>query len=101
MGLGSKISKLRIDSGKSQQQIAEMLNIDRRTYAKWEEEITEVKSSLIPRIAEIFGVEIPDLFTNEKTIEIKDSFKDINNSGIIIVTDKEIVDKVLNLLGNK
>lgn len=103
MGVGSKINKLRMRSGKTQQEIADLLNVDRRTYAKWEDESSEIKTSLIPKIAEIFGVEIPELFTNEKNIEIKDSFRDnknSNNAVIVMITDKEVVDKVLNLLGN-
>jgi len=103
MSIGTTIRKLRLNSGKSQQEIADLLNIDRRTYAKWEEETTEVKSSIVPKIAEVFGVEISDLYKNDKGIEIKDSFRDIdnNNAVIIIVTDKDIVEKVLDLLGNK
>ncbi len=105
MNIGTSIRKLRMNTGKSQQEIADLLNIDRRTYAKWEEGVTEVKSSLVPKIAEVFGVDIPELYKNDKSVEIKDSFKDNNidnnNAVIIVVTDKDIVEKVLDLLNNK
>jgi transcriptional regulator with XRE-family HTH domain len=62
MSIGNNIKILRVITKKSQQDIADLLEIDRKTYAKWEAEESEIKSSYIPKIAEIFDVEIADLF---------------------------------------
>ena len=99
MAIGNNIRKLRIEKNLSQQVIADNLNIDRRTYAAWEQGTQDVKSSFIPRLAEFFGVEISDLFSNESNINIKQSFKDNNgsiNTAILILADKEAVGRVLD-----
>ncbi|WP_144281130.1 helix-turn-helix domain-containing protein [Chryseobacterium echinoideorum] len=102
MSVGTTIRRLRESQGKTQKEIADLLNVDRRTYAKWEEEAAEVKSSLVPNLAEIFGVEIADLYKSDKSIEIKDSFRDneIKNTVVIILTDKELTEKFLDLFNN-
>ncbi len=51
MNLGNTLRKLRISSGTTQQEISDYLKIDRRTYTKWEEGITEIKGTYIPKIA--------------------------------------------------
>lgn len=101
MSIGDRLSKFRKNTGKTQQEIADELGVERRTYASWESGKTELKNSLVPKIAELFNIEIPELFNDEKKIDVKDSFKDnknSNNAVIIMITEKEIVDKVLNLL---
>ncbi|MDR2691468.1 MAG: helix-turn-helix domain-containing protein [Dysgonamonadaceae bacterium] len=54
--IGDKLRKLRIERRLSQQEVADKLNIDRKTYANWEQNIVDVKGSLIPNLAEIFGI---------------------------------------------
>ncbi len=56
----------------------------------------------MPNLAEIFGVEIADLYKSDKSIEIKDSFRDneIKNTVVIILTDKELTEKFLDLFNN-
>jgi transcriptional regulator with XRE-family HTH domain len=99
MSIGDRLSKFRKNSGKTQQEIADELGVERRTYASWESGKTELKNSLVPKIAELFNIEIPELFNDEKNIEIKDSFNENKNAVIVIITEKEIVEKVLNILG--
>lgn len=100
MNIGNTIRKFRIKKNKTQQEIADLLNVDRRTYAKWEEGITDVRSSLIPKIAEIFNVKISDLY-NEREDVNKDA--DTKNAGhiIIVITTNNSVEKLLNLLQDK
>jgi len=99
MAIGSTIRKLRTAKKLSQQYIADTLNIDRRTYAAWEQESQEIKSGYIPQLAEFFGVEIADLFKSETSINIKQSFKDSTiNTAILILTDKEAVGRVLDAI---
>ena len=99
MAIGNNIRKLRLAKNLSQQIVADNLNIDRRTYAAWEMETQDIKSSFVPRLAEFFGVEIADLYKNETSIHIKQSFKDSTiNTAILILTDKEAVNRVLDAL---
>ncbi len=62
MSVGTNLKKLRSKTKYSQQDIADMLNVDRLTYVNWENETTEIKSGYIPKLADIFGVKIEDLF---------------------------------------
>lgn len=101
MNIGLKIKRLREIQGRSQKDIADLLNVDRRTYAKWEEGVTDIRSSLIPDIAEIFGVDIADLYKNINDAEIKDTFsyrKNSVNSVIIMITDRDMAERFLHLL---
>lgn len=104
MSIGNNIKVLRVRTKKQQQDIADLLEIDRKTYAKWEAEESEIKSSYIPKIAEIFDVEIADLFKSEKpNININPTFTENNNSvntAVIILTDQNIVEKLLSVLGD-
>jgi len=78
--------------------------VERNTYSNWESDINDVKSEYIPKLAEIFGVEIADLFrTNSSRIEIKQENKEnrdnsVNNSIVFILPDKESVDKLSKIL---
>ena len=102
MAIGNNIRKLRLQKNLSQQVVADTLNIDRRTYAAWEAGNQDIKSGFIPRIAEYFGVEIADLFNNDTNINIQQSFKDSTiNTAILILTDKDAVDRVLDALKPK
>ena len=95
--IGNKLRKLRTDKRLSQQEVADILKIDRKTYANWEQNIVDVKGSLIPKLAEIFGVEISELFTQGSNFQISQSFKNSTiNTAILILTDKESVNRVLD-----
>ena len=102
MAIGNNIRKLRIQKNLSQQVVADMLNIDRRTYAAWETGSQDIKSSFVPRLAEYFGVDIADLFNSDTSINIQQSFKDSTiNTAILILTDRDAVDRVLDALKQK
>ncbi|GHS94276.1 hypothetical protein FACS1894207_2220 [Bacteroidia bacterium] len=93
MLISNKIRKLRIAKNISQQVVADNLNIDRRTYAAWEQGTQDIKSAFIPQLAEFFNVEITDLFENGKGIQISQNFKNGNiNTAILILTDKASID---------
>ncbi len=62
MGVGTNLKRLRSKTKFSQQEIADMLGLDRNTYTNWENETTDIKSQYIPKLAEIFQVSILDLF---------------------------------------
>ncbi len=102
MGVGTNLKKLRQRTKYSQQDIADMLNLDRNTYINWENETTDVKSKYIPQLADIFGVEINDLYSTDKlnitnNFETHDSSigqKDLQQGIIINVTDKKTAEKL-------
>ena len=48
MGLGSRIQRLRINNGLTQEQLAEMLSISRQSVSKWE------MDQSIPEIDKVF-----------------------------------------------
>lgn len=101
MSVGKNIKRLRNRVGKSQQEIADLLDIDRKTYAKWEAEMCEIKSNYIPQLADIFEVEINDLFKEKITkVNFSSKFTDNNNSinAVIFLTDKEALDKLMEVL---
>jgi len=58
----------------SQQEVADILIIDRKTYANWESEKTESSARHIPELAKIFNVEIAVLF-EEEINTVEDSLK--------------------------
>lgn len=107
MILSTNLRKLRTKQDKSQQEIADLLNVDRRTYVNWENGSTNVKSDYIPKLAEMFNVDINELFQGSKMkIEIiqkenEESDNSILNGVILVITDKNIVDELLNLVKNK
>jgi transcriptional regulator with XRE-family HTH domain len=99
MAIGNNIRKLRIKKNVSQQFIADNLNIDRRTYAAWEQGTQDIKSTFIPQLADFFGVEITELFNDDKGIQISQTFENSTiNTAILILTDKASIDRVLDAI---
>jgi len=75
MSIGYTIRKLRTRQNKSQQEIADLLNIDRKTYVNWENDQNDIKSEYIPTLASIFKVEIK-IYSMIQILKLK-SFKTI------------------------
>ncbi|WP_294199659.1 helix-turn-helix transcriptional regulator [uncultured Chryseobacterium sp.] len=97
MGVGTNLKRLRSKTKFSQQEIADMLGLDRNTYTNWENETTDIKSQYIPRLAEIFQVSILELFDAKAKSEFvnnnydnkENGQKDIQQGIIINITDSE------------
>jgi transcriptional regulator with XRE-family HTH domain len=96
MGIGTNLKRLRNKTKYSNQDIADLLGIDRNTYANWESETTDIKSQYIPKLADIFNVKIQDLFDDDRKVEISNNtFDNKDNSvGLIIfnISDKAAID---------
>jgi transcriptional regulator with XRE-family HTH domain len=73
--IGDTLKKMRVRQNKSQQEIADFVNIDRKTYANWENNTADIKGSYIPKLAEAFGVEISELFKSANNFHIKQKFE--------------------------
>ncbi|MCZ8169293.1 MAG: helix-turn-helix transcriptional regulator [Flavobacterium sp.] len=90
----------------SQQDIANALQVDRNTIANWEKGENDIKSEYIPQLATLLGVEIKDLFEKEsKSIKIGHNENigkenSILNGAIIILNDKESVEKLVAIVQN-
>ncbi|WP_162089475.1 helix-turn-helix transcriptional regulator [Chryseobacterium aquaeductus] len=94
--MGTNLKRLRSKTKYSNQDIADLLGVDRNTYANWENETTDVKSQFIPQLADIFKVKIQDLFEEDRKLEISNNtFDNKDNSiGLIIfnISDKATID---------
>jgi len=105
MNIGDNLRILRNRKNISQQEIADFLNVDRKTYVSWESG-AGIKSSYIPKLAEFLHVEINDLF-REKPAEIvinqhNSDNKDTSINGIILLlTDKEAVEQLVEVMKSK
>ena len=93
MGTGTILKQVRNKTKYSQQDIADLLNVDRVTYTNWENESTDIKAQYLPKLAEIFKVRIQDLFEDQQKLQIN-NFENRESAtgqqGIIInITDSE------------
>lgn len=67
--IGSFIAALRKASGLTQRELAEKLNVSDKAVSRWEREESLPDLSLIPAIAEIFGVTADELLRGERMKE--------------------------------
>ncbi len=86
-----------------QKDIADLLGIKQSTYSTWESGENDVKSEYIPKLAELFGVEIKDLFETVST-KIKINQKNTDNKDnsinglIFVVADEKSINKIVSVL---
>jgi transcriptional regulator with XRE-family HTH domain len=59
---GSRLKELRLSAGLSQQEVADQLGIGQPSYADWERRNVATTPEQLRRLADIFGVDIGDLF---------------------------------------
>lgn len=75
---GNFIYTLRTEKGLSQSQLGEMLGVTNKSVSKWENGSAKPNTNLIPRIAEIFGVTVEELFAC-KRFEKDSEYENIKN----------------------
>jgi transcriptional regulator with XRE-family HTH domain len=102
MGIGDNLKVIRNKKNISQQEVADFLGIDRKTYISWEAGDVEIKSSYIPKLAEYLKVEINDLFKEKGSIIINQHNSDNNdtsiNGVILLLSDKEALDQLVDVI---
>ncbi len=81
IGVGTNLKRLRAKTKLSQQDIADQLNIDRATYINWENETFDIKSQYIPKLADIFDVDLQDLFKDDQKIQIINNIENKDKTG--------------------
>lgn len=81
MELGKKIRQLRLKAQLTQEQLADKLGIGAQAVSKWENAAAMPDISLLPHLAETFGVTIDDLFdlTAEQRLNRIENRLDIEN----------------------
>ncbi|UTG66798.1 helix-turn-helix transcriptional regulator (plasmid) [Elizabethkingia anophelis] len=92
MGVGTNLRRFRSKTKLSQQDVADKMGVSKNTYMSWESEDADVKSKYIPLLAELFEVEIKDLFTDDiKGIKFINVENNDSATGHIIIniTDKD------------
>jgi transcriptional regulator with XRE-family HTH domain len=67
---GSILHRHRTNAGLSQQAVADLIGISKTTYHNWESDKTDMKVSFLPKLAEVFGVDLSDLFPPDLTVTI-------------------------------
>lgn len=75
--LGDAIRQARIESGMSQEQLAERLGVSRQSISLWETNQTRPTAENIISIAKILGVSTDDLLLDENKIWSKSSYRDL------------------------
>lgn len=88
MSLGNKLKQLRQDRNWSQADVAYKLDISQPAYNKWETDQSKPTLAHINKIAEVFEIEIQDLFENEGNILITNNT--FENSNIFNPKDSTI-----------
>ena len=106
MEIGNNLRTIREKKNYSQQEVADFINIDRKTYINWESGKTDIKSSFIPKLAEFFKADIKEFF-KEKTSSIVINQHNLDNtdysinSVIILLNDKEILNNLVQVIKKK
>lgn len=67
--MGENIASLRRAAGLTQEMLADRLGVTSQAVSKWERQISCPDMSLLPTIAEVFGVTIDDLFVGQSLNE--------------------------------
>jgi len=103
MNISENLRIIRNRNNVSQQEIADFIGVDRKTYINWENGTTDVKSTYIPKLAEFLKVEINDLFREKSTRIVinqqNTDNKDTSINGIVLLlTDKESVSELVSVL---
>ena len=103
MDVGKNLRKIRDSKKLSQQEVADYIGIERKTYMNWETGVSDIKSIYIPMLAEFFNVAIQDLFKEDvSSVVINQNNSDNKDSSvngiILILNDKESVDEIVNII---
>ena len=78
----------------SQAEVANRIDVDRNTYARWESGLSDIKAEYLPRIAEIFGVPVAQLFdlsANESSSRLNEDI----NMIVIYVPEEKLLHEII------
>ncbi|UCA58103.1 helix-turn-helix domain-containing protein [Chryseobacterium rhizoplanae] len=100
MSLGTKLKQLRQNKNWSQADAAYRLDISQPAYNKWETDQTKPNIDKLGKIAEVFEVEIQDLFNNDLTVIISNNTFETSNivypkDSTINMQSPELIESIL------
>ncbi|WP_419495240.1 helix-turn-helix domain-containing protein [Chryseobacterium bernardetii] len=100
MSLGTKLKQLRQNKNWSQADAAYRLDISQPAYNKWETDQTKPNIDKLGKIAEVFEVEIQDLFNNDSTVIISNNTFETSNivypkDSTINMQSPELIESIL------
>jgi len=75
MELDKKIRQLRFKAGYTQEQLADRLGVSPQSVSKWENAVSMPDITILPQLAEVFGITIDDLFD----LSVEQKFNRIEN----------------------
>jgi len=87
--LGNILKKLRKNAKLSQQQLADILGIDRSTYSYYELNKSNPPIAMLIKIAKIFGITVDELIGNQAQLRLRDDSSSLNK------TDNKAAEKLL------
>ena len=79
--LSENIARLRKEKGLTQGALAKHLSVSFQAISKWENKQSSPDVLLLPKLAEIFGVTIDELFGKERVVNIKGAHSTLFKSG--------------------
>lgn len=78
---GTILRKLRERKQLSQKEIAEKLDVAQSTYSQWESDLSTYKVDMLPKLAEVFDVDVTELIPKGTTVKIVNNSN--NNDGSV------------------
>ena len=72
---GNFIFELRTEKGLSQSQLGEMLGVTNKAVSKWENGTAKPNTSLYPKISEILGVSVEEIFAGKRLDKNDDALR--------------------------
>ena len=93
MNIGDNIKRLRQRHNLTQDQVAEKLCVSYQAVSKWENNINAPDISLLPEIANLFGVSIDTLFSDypEEDSDLRSVMKDDGVIRVVQIRNKKIL----------
>ncbi|MDR3026634.1 helix-turn-helix domain-containing protein [Chryseobacterium sp.] len=100
MSLGTKLKQLRQDKNWSQADAAYRLDISQPAYNKWETDQAKPNIDKLGKIAEVFEIEIQELFNNDATVIISNNTFETSNivypkDSTINMQSPELIESIL------
>ena len=78
--IGTKLKQLRETKRFSQTEIADLIGVAQSTYNNWESDVSDPKAEYLPKLAQLYGVPLTDLFPKDAVIKIVQNHDNKDNS---------------------
>ncbi|WP_126652627.1 helix-turn-helix domain-containing protein [Chryseobacterium aureum] len=100
MSLGTKLKQLRQNKNWSQADAAYRLDISQPAYNKWETDQAKPNIDKLGKIAEVFEIEVQELFNNDATVIISNNTFETSNivypkDSTINMQSPELIESIL------